>query len=91
MCPDAPHFIILLCIMPDNFTHQGESVLAHRCVLINLPAHAAMHQGESAATQWVNVLQNVLSFIKDHVKSVLHIRSAQAYIPMVGTRPLECY
>ena len=29
--------------------------------------------------------------VKDHVKSVLRIRSAQAYIPMVGTRPLECY
>ena len=25
-------------------------------------------------------------FIKDHVKSVLRIRSAQVYIPMVGTR-----
>jgi hypothetical protein len=31
------------------------------------------------------------SCIKDHVKSVLRIRSAQAYIPMVRTRPLECY
>ena len=30
--PDAPYFIILLCLMPDDFTHQGES----------------------AATQWVN-------------------------------------
>ncbi len=29
---DAPYFIILLCLMPDDFTHQGES----------------------AATQWVN-------------------------------------
>ena len=31
---------------------------------------------------------------EDHVKSVLRIHSAQAYIPMVGTRPqplLECY
>jgi hypothetical protein len=33
MCPDAPYFIILLCLMPDNFTRQGES----------------------AATQWVNI------------------------------------
>jgi hypothetical protein len=32
MRPDAPYFIILLCLTPDNFTHQGES----------------------AATQWVN-------------------------------------
>jgi hypothetical protein len=22
---NAPYFIILLCLMPDNFTHQGES------------------------------------------------------------------
>jgi hypothetical protein len=28
---------------------------------------------------------------KDHVKSVLCIRSAQVDTPMVGTRPLECY
>ena len=26
-----------------------------------------------------------------HVKSVLRIRSAQACIPIFGTRPLECY
>ena len=26
MHPDAPYFIILLCLMPDDFTHQGESV-----------------------------------------------------------------
>ncbi len=24
MHPDAPYFIILLCLMPDDFTHQGE-------------------------------------------------------------------
>jgi hypothetical protein len=24
MCPDVPYFIILLCLTPDNFTHQGE-------------------------------------------------------------------
>ena len=24
-CPDAPYSIILLCLMPDNFTHQGEN------------------------------------------------------------------
>ena len=28
--------------------------------------------------------------LKSDVKSVLRIHSAQAYIPMVGTRPLEC-
>jgi hypothetical protein len=22
---NAPYFIILLCLMPDDFTHQGES------------------------------------------------------------------
>ena len=22
MCPDAPYFIILLCVMPDSFTHE---------------------------------------------------------------------
>ena len=27
---------------------------------------------------------------KGAVKTVRHIRSAQAYIPMDGTRPLEC-
>ena len=25
MHPDAPYFIILLCLMPDDFTHQGKS------------------------------------------------------------------
>jgi hypothetical protein len=25
MCPDTPYFIILLCLMTDNFTCQGES------------------------------------------------------------------
>jgi hypothetical protein len=25
MRPDVPYFIILLCLTPDNFTHQGES------------------------------------------------------------------
>jgi hypothetical protein len=25
MRPDAPYFIILLCLMPDDFTRQGES------------------------------------------------------------------
>jgi hypothetical protein len=34
LTPYAPYFVILLCLMPDNFTHQGES----------------------AATQWVNLL-----------------------------------
>ena len=32
MHPEAPYFIILLFLMPDDFTHQGES----------------------AATQWIN-------------------------------------
>jgi hypothetical protein len=26
MRPDAPYFIILLCLTPHDFTHQGESV-----------------------------------------------------------------
>jgi hypothetical protein len=25
MCPDAPYFIILLCLTSDDFTRQGES------------------------------------------------------------------
>ena len=25
MHPDAPYFIILLCLTPDDFTHQGKS------------------------------------------------------------------
>jgi hypothetical protein len=25
MCPTCSYFIILLCLMPDNFTHQGEN------------------------------------------------------------------
>jgi hypothetical protein len=25
MHPDEPYFIILLCLTPDDFTHQGES------------------------------------------------------------------
>ena len=31
MHPDVPHFIILLCLMPDDFTRQGESA-ATQCV-----------------------------------------------------------
>ncbi len=27
MHPDAPYFIILLCLMPDDFTHQGRVLL----------------------------------------------------------------
>jgi hypothetical protein len=38
MCPDAPHFIILLCIKPDNFAGQGESAPLNE--LIRLSAHA---------------------------------------------------
>jgi hypothetical protein len=30
MCPDAPNFIILLCLMPDNCTRQGKSA-ATKC------------------------------------------------------------
>ena len=29
MHPDAPYFIILLCLMPDDFTHQGKSAVTH--------------------------------------------------------------
>jgi hypothetical protein len=35
--------------------------------------------------------RNITPLIKTDVKSIRRIRSAQAYIPMVGTRPLECY
>jgi hypothetical protein len=27
MRPDAPYFIVLLCLMPDYFTRQGESAV----------------------------------------------------------------
>ena len=27
---NASHFIILLCLMPDDFTRQGESAATHR-------------------------------------------------------------
>jgi hypothetical protein len=30
LCPNAPYFIILLCLMPDDFTHQGERAGALR-------------------------------------------------------------
>jgi hypothetical protein len=29
MCPDAHYFIVLLRLMPDNFTCQGESAATH--------------------------------------------------------------
>jgi hypothetical protein len=33
MCPAAAYFIILLCLTPDNFTHQGEiQALKYRSV-----------------------------------------------------------
>jgi hypothetical protein len=36
MCPDAAYYIILLCLIPDDFTRQGKSA-ATQCV--NLPMH----------------------------------------------------
>ena len=33
MHPDAPYFIILLCLMPDDFTHQGESAATQWVVI----------------------------------------------------------
>ena len=35
MCPDAPYFIILLCLTPDDFTRQGKSD-ATQWILIQL-------------------------------------------------------
>jgi hypothetical protein len=40
MHPDVPYFIILLCLTPDNFAHQGER----------------------AATQWVNTCDTIRVF-----------------------------
>jgi hypothetical protein len=37
MRPDAPHFIILFCLMPDDFTRQG--VVLQLNGLIRLSAH----------------------------------------------------
>ena len=36
MCADATHFIILLCLMPDDFTRQVESAATQ---WVNLPMH----------------------------------------------------
>jgi hypothetical protein len=36
LCPNAPYFIILLCLMPDDFTCQGESAATQ---WVNLPMH----------------------------------------------------
>ena len=30
MRPDVPYFIILLCLTPDDFPHQGESAATQR-------------------------------------------------------------
>jgi hypothetical protein len=38
MDPDAPYFIILLCLMPDDFTRQGRVLPLNG--LIRLSAHA---------------------------------------------------
>jgi hypothetical protein len=38
MCPDVPYFIILLCLTPDDFTHQGESA-ASQWVNQTMPMH----------------------------------------------------
>jgi hypothetical protein len=64
-CPDEPYFIILLCLMPDKFTCQGESAAtqwvnplsgnAPRCTLLYyllcLMPDDFTRQEESAATQ----------------------------------------
>jgi hypothetical protein len=34
MCPDVPYFIILLCLMPDDFTCQGESAASQWVTLL---------------------------------------------------------
>jgi hypothetical protein len=46
MHPDAPYFIILLCLMPDNFTCQGECAA---------PLNGLTHQTPSAYPLTVNL------------------------------------
>jgi hypothetical protein len=42
---NASHFIILLCLMPDDFTHQGESAATQ---WVNLPMHPVNHLSGNA-------------------------------------------
>jgi hypothetical protein len=46
--PEMPYFIILLCLMPDDFIHQEDSAATQSA------ADDFIHQEESAATQSVN-------------------------------------
>jgi hypothetical protein len=48
MHPDVPHFIILFCLMPDDFTRQGEcaatqwvKIARQNC---NITIHPNAHQ-----------------------------------------------
>jgi hypothetical protein len=45
---NAPHFIILLCLTPDDVTHQGES----------------------GATQWVNIVINIVNIVINSLKNI---------------------
>jgi hypothetical protein len=65
LSPDAPYFIILLSLTPDDFTRQGESTDAvmynslspdapYFIILLSLTPDDFTRQGESTNAQWVN-------------------------------------
>jgi hypothetical protein len=37
MCPNAPYFILLLCLTPEDFTRQGESLALELCAGVSEP------------------------------------------------------
>jgi hypothetical protein len=55
MCPDAPYFIILLCLMPDDFTRQEESTGAwvKQCICL------VIRQVYSQLSRFSNVQYNI--------------------------------
>ena len=63
MCPDAPYFIILLCLMPDNCTRQGESA-ATQCMGYSnyLPMHPVNPLSGSAPYFIIFTLSNARLF-----------------------------
>ena len=58
MHPDAPYFIILLCLTADNFTHQGESAGAQWVNYIDTWADSLINHWAQACVKLSDVGQN---------------------------------
>jgi hypothetical protein len=67
VAPNAPYFIILLCLMPDDFTCQGES----------------------AATQWVNLPMHLVHLLMHPYFIVLLCLMPDDFICQMGSADIQ--